>query len=97
MRYKTNDYSVPVSFGHQEVWIRGYVGEVGIGCRGEIIALGPSGTAKTHVAIGLGMAACQKGLSVSFTTAAALVSEMIEGAMSAGFCASRSRWRLTSS
>jgi DNA replication protein DnaC len=42
------------------------------------IALGPSGTGKTHVAIGLGLAACQKGLSVGFTTAAALVSEMME-------------------
>jgi len=38
VRYRTNDYSVPVRFGHQEVWIRGYVGEVVIGCRGEIIA-----------------------------------------------------------
>jgi DNA replication protein DnaC len=39
----------------------------------------PSGTGKTHVALGLGLAACQKGLSVGFTTAAALVSEMMEG------------------
>jgi len=30
------------------------------------------------VALGLGLAACQKGLSVGFTTAAALVSEMME-------------------
>jgi DNA replication protein DnaC len=34
-------------------------------------ALGPSGTGKTHIALGLGLAACQKGMSVSFTTAAA--------------------------
>ncbi|MBN8245671.1 IS21-like element helper ATPase IstB [Nitratireductor aquimarinus] len=46
--------------------------------RENVIALGPSGTGKTHVAIGLGLAACQKGLSVGFTTAAALVSEMME-------------------
>ena len=45
--------------------------------RENVIALGPSGTGKTHVAIGLGLAACQKGLSVGFTTAAALVSEMM--------------------
>jgi len=25
VRYKTNDYSVPVAYGHQDVWIRGYV------------------------------------------------------------------------
>jgi DNA replication protein DnaC len=30
------------------------------------------------VALGLGLAACQKGLSVGFTTAAALVHELIE-------------------
>jgi DNA replication protein DnaC len=46
--------------------------------RENVIALGPSGTGKTHVALGLGLAACQKGLSVGFITAAALVSEMME-------------------
>ena len=46
--------------------------------RENVIALGPSGTGKTHVALGLGLAACQKGLSVSFTTAATLVNEMME-------------------
>ena len=37
--------------------------------RENIIAIGNSGTGKTHVALGLGLAACQKGLSVSFNTA----------------------------
>jgi DNA replication protein DnaC len=46
--------------------------------RENVIALGPSGTGKTHVALAFGLAACQKGLSVGFTTAAALVSEMME-------------------
>ncbi|WP_154387140.1 IS21 family transposase [Aminobacter sp. MDW-2] len=41
VRYRTNDYSVPVAFGHQDVWIRGYVDEVVIGCGGEIIARHP--------------------------------------------------------
>ena len=48
--------------------------------RQNVIALGPSGTGKTHGALGLGLAACQKGLKVRFTTAAALVHEMIEAA-----------------
>ena len=43
-----------------------------------VIALGPSGTGKTHVALGLGLAACQKGLAVGFITAAALVHELME-------------------
>lgn len=46
--------------------------------RENVIALGPSGTGKTHVALGLGLTACQKGLSVGFTTAAALVHELLE-------------------
>jgi DNA replication protein DnaC len=37
--------------------------------RENVIALGNSGTGKTHIALGLGLAACQKGLAVGFTTA----------------------------
>ena len=47
--------------------------------RENIIALGNSGTGKTHIALGLGLAACQKGLPVGFTTAAALVHELDRG------------------
>ena len=43
-----------------------------------VIALGPSGTGKTHIALGLGLAACQRGLKVRFVTAASLVHELIE-------------------
>jgi DNA replication protein DnaC len=46
--------------------------------RENVIALGPSGTGKTHIALGLGLSACQKGLSVGFITAAALVHELME-------------------
>jgi len=46
--------------------------------RQNCIALGPSGTGKTHAALALGLAACQKGHSVAFTTAAALVHELME-------------------
>ena len=35
--------------------------------RQNCIALGPSGTGKTHLPLGLGLAACQKGYSVAFT------------------------------
>lgn len=41
VRYKTNDYSVPVAYGHRDVWLRGYVDEVVIGCGGEVIARHP--------------------------------------------------------
>ena len=46
--------------------------------RENVIAVGNSGTGKTHVALGLGLAACQKGMSVGFATAAALVHELME-------------------
>jgi DNA replication protein DnaC len=46
--------------------------------RENIIALGNSGTGKTHVALSLGLAACQKGFSVAFTTAAGLVHQLME-------------------
>jgi DNA replication protein DnaC len=46
--------------------------------RENVIALGNSGTGKTHVALGLGLAACHKDLAVGFTTAAALVHKLIE-------------------
>ena len=43
-----------------------------------VIAIGNSGTGKTRIALGLGLAACQRGLSVGFTTAASLVNELVE-------------------
>ena len=46
--------------------------------RENIIALGNSGTGKTHIALSLGLAACQKGFSVTFTTAASLVHQLME-------------------
>ena len=46
--------------------------------RDNVIALGNSGTGKSHIAIGLGLSACQRGLSVGFTAAAALVHELLE-------------------
>ena len=46
--------------------------------RENVIAVRDSGTDKTHVALGFGLAAIQRGLSVGFATAASLVHELIE-------------------
>jgi DNA replication protein DnaC len=46
--------------------------------RDNIIALGNSGTRKTHIGLSLGLAAYQKGFSVAFTTAASLVRQFME-------------------
>ena len=91
VRYRTNDYSVPVpavksldSFDFKAIpsLNKMLVVELArceyVARRENIIALGNSGTGKTHIALGLGLAACQKGLSVGFTTAAALVHELME-------------------
>ncbi|MDX6340280.1 MAG: hypothetical protein QOH87_418 [Trebonia sp.] len=43
-----------------------------------IIAIGNSGTGKTHTALALGLAACQHGFSVGFATAAGLVHQLME-------------------
>lgn len=49
-----------------------------VAARDNIIAIGNSGTGKTHVCLALGLAACQRGLSVSFVTAAGLVHQLME-------------------
>ena len=46
--------------------------------RENIIALGNSGTGKSLVALALGLAACQRGFSVGFATAAGLVHQLME-------------------
>ena len=38
VRYRTNDYSVPVQYGHREVLIKGYIHDVVICCANEVIA-----------------------------------------------------------
>jgi DNA replication protein DnaC len=46
--------------------------------RENVIAVGNSGTGKTHVALALGLAACQRGHSTLFVTAHALVHQLME-------------------
>ena len=46
--------------------------------RENVIAVGNSGAGKTHVALGLGLAASQRGIPVGFTAAAGLVHEMMQ-------------------
>lgn len=43
-----------------------------------VIALCPSGTGKTHVALDLGLGACQKDFSVGFISGASLLHELME-------------------
>ena len=45
-----------------------------------VVLLGDSGTGKTHLLIGLGIAACEQGKRVRYITAAQLVNELVEAA-----------------
>src|SRR5262245_10092870 len=45
-----------------------------------IVLLGDSGTGKSHLLIGLGVAACEQGRSVRYSTTAQLVNELVEAA-----------------
>ena len=47
VRYRTNDYSVPVAYGHRDVLVRGYVDEVVISCGSEVIARHPRSYERT--------------------------------------------------
>ncbi|MGW5151324.1 IS21-like element helper ATPase IstB [Rhodococcus koreensis] len=45
-----------------------------------VVLLGDSGTGKSHLLIGLGMAACEQGRRVRYITCAQLVNELVEAA-----------------
>ena len=45
-----------------------------------VVLLGDSGTGKSHLLIGLGLAACEQGRRVRYATTAQLVNELIEAA-----------------
>jgi DNA replication protein DnaC len=57
-----------------------------------IIFLGDTGTGKTHLATGLGVAACRKRKRVRFTTAAEMVTELIEAQNQLELTRVRNRW-----
>jgi DNA replication protein DnaC len=45
-----------------------------------VVLMGDSGTGKTHLLIGLGLAACEEGHRVRYVTTAQLVNELVEAA-----------------
>jgi len=57
-----------------------------------IIFLGDTGTGKTHLATGLGVAACRQRKRVRFTTTAEMVSELMEAQNQAELTKVRNRW-----
>jgi len=57
-----------------------------------IIFLGETGTGKTHLAIGLAVAACRQRRRVRFTTAAGLVNDLIEAKNKSELARTTNRW-----
>jgi DNA replication protein DnaC len=57
-----------------------------------IIFLGDAGTGKTHLATGLAVAACRQRKRVRFTTAAEMVTELMEAQSQAELTRARNRW-----
>lgn len=69
------------------------LGEGGYLIRKEpVILLGETGTGKTHLATGLGVAACRQRKRVRFTTAAEMVTELIEAKNQLELARVRNRW-----
>lgn len=57
-----------------------------------VCLIGDTGTGKTHLAIGLAVAACRQRKRVRFTTAAEIVTELIEAQSQNQLTRARSRW-----
>src|ERR1700728_701199 len=69
-------------FDHQRSLRREVVAHLGtldfIAAKDNVVFLGPPGTGKTHLSIGLGIRACQAGYRVAFATAAECVARLGE-------------------
>jgi DNA replication protein DnaC len=70
-------------FDHQRSLKRDVITHLGtldfIEAKDNVVFLGPPGTGKTHLSIGLGLRACQAGHRVAFATAAEWVARLGEG------------------
>jgi DNA replication protein DnaC len=69
-------------FDHQRSLKRDTINHLGtldfVAARENVVFLGPPGTGKTHLSIGLGIRACQAGHRVAFATAAQWVARLAE-------------------
>jgi DNA replication protein DnaC len=69
-------------FDHQRALKRDTIAHLGtldfVTARENVVFLGPPGTGKTHLAVGLGIRACQAGHRVAFATAAEWVARLAQ-------------------
>jgi DNA replication protein DnaC len=65
-----------------------------LGRRENVLLLGNSGTGKTHLATGLAIAACRQRKRVRFTTAAALVNQLVDAQREQSLTRMLKRWAI---
>lgn len=84
------DFAESAKISARQIWELAEGGYVG---RAEpVVFIGDCGTGKTHLAIGLCVAACKQKKRVRFTTAAALVNELVEARHQSQLGRALSRW-----
>lgn len=66
-----------------------------VAARESVILVGKPGTGKTHLAIALGIAACQAGYKVKFYTAANLANQLVEARANHSLSRFEKLWRKT--
>jgi DNA replication protein DnaC len=64
-----------------------------IECNEPVVLIGECGTGKSHLATGLCLAACRQKRRVRFTTAAALVNELVEAKMDNQVRRAMAKWQ----
>jgi DNA replication protein DnaC len=86
-------------FDHQRSLKRDVVAHLGaldfVEARDNIVFLGPPGTGKTHLAIGISIRACQHGHRVLFATAAEWVDRLTAAHAAGGCMTSSAGWAAT--
>ena len=79
-RFPTRKTLEDFDYNHQRSARREHIAHLGtldfVAARENVVFLGPPGTGKTHLSVGLGMRACQAGHRVLFATAAEWVARL---------------------
>jgi DNA replication protein DnaC len=79
-RKRLEDFDTTVAAGVPPATVAALHAGAFIDAGAPVVLLGDSGTGKSHLLIGMGVAACEAGRRVRYVTTAALVNELVEAA-----------------